>query len=106
MESHGNSRDISHSKRLESAELWRNASEAILQTVGVALLLARELRRRKAIPNLWDIQQLAREREGCYDQIPHASYDPQEFDDKINMNLFKDVPLLCCYKRIKKGNEK
>lgn len=43
---------------------------------------------------------------GCYVQIPHASYNPQEFDDKINMNLFKDVPLLCCYKRIKKGNEK
>jgi len=43
---------------------------------------------------------------GCYVQLPHASYDPQEFDDKINMNLFKDVPLLCCYKRIKEGNEK
>ena len=37
---------------------------------------------------------------GRYKQIPHASCGPQSFDNNIDKNLFKDVPLLCCHKKI------
>ena len=39
---------------------------------------------------------------GRYKQIPHASYEPQSFDNNIDDNLFIDVPLLCCHKKIEK----
>ena len=43
---------------------------------------------------------------GGYKQIPHASYGAQCFDNNINKDLFKDVPLLCCYKKKKNGDAK
>ena len=53
---------------------------------------------------LTDIHAIRYDREkGRYKQIPQASAFPQEFDYDVKLALFKikNIPLLCCHKRIK-----
>ena len=65
-----------------------------------------------SVPKLSDCQKNKRETDihairydwekNCYKQIPHFDFCPQKFNTEIDMKLFKDVPLLCCYKKVNK----